>query len=125
MNKLFTPYFTIKGRFDPDEITAQLGLEPIWVRRIGDPGPPDALGPRLAAEWCWQPVADDSDHVGDQLAYMAGLLSEKRDKVAPLSRDFRGTFHVYHEQGCGSWFLSRTTLRLIADLQVDIECEHV
>lgn len=127
MNKPLRPYFEISGQFDPDEITLQLGMNPSWVERIGDPGPPDALGPRLGAVWAWQPQDDDSDSVGDQLAFMAGVLSLKRDHVASLSKDFRGKVHVYYQQGVGraSWFLSSHTLRLIANLQVDVECEQV
>ena len=127
MNKSFHPYFTISGQFDPDDITPQLEIEPRWIQRIGDPGPPDALGPRLGAVWGWQPQDDDSEDVGDQLAFLAGALSQKRDKVASLSRDFGGTFHVYYRQdvGHGTWFLSSDSLRLIADLQVNIECEQV
>ena len=127
MNKSFHPYFTISGQFDPDDITLQLEIEPSWVQRIGDPGPPGALGPRPGAVWGWQPQDDDSDDMGDQLAFMASALSLKRDKVASLSRDFHGTFHAYHRQdvGRGNWFLSSALLRLIADLQVNIECEQV
>jgi hypothetical protein len=127
MNKSFHPYFTISGQFDPDDITLQLEIEPSWIQRIGDPGPPDALGPRLGAVWGWQPQDDDSDDVDDQLAFMAGALSLKRDKVASLSRSFDGTFHVYSWQdvGRGNWFLSSDLLRLIADLQVNIECKQV
>lgn len=127
MNKSFHPYFTISGQFDPDDITLQLEIEPSWVQRIGDPGPPGALGPRLGAVWGWQPQDDDSNDIGDQLAFLAGALSLKRDKVASLSRDFDGTFHVHHRQDVGrsNWFLSSDTLRLIAELQVDIECEQV
>jgi hypothetical protein len=127
MNKVFHPYFTISGEFDPDDITLQLEIQPSWVQRIGDPGPPDALGPRRGAVWGWQPQDDDSHDVGDQLAFMAGALSLKHGKVASLSRDFHRTFHIYHRQseGRGNWFLSANTLRLIADLQVDIECEQV
>lgn len=127
MNDPLHPYFALSGQFDPDDITLQLEMEPTWVERIGDPGPPDALGPRLGAVWAWQPQDDDSDSVGDQLAFMAGALSSKRDKVASLSRAFNGELHVYYQQGAGraSWFLSSNTLRLIADLQVDVECEQV
>jgi hypothetical protein len=116
----------ISGQFDPDDITRQLEIQPTWVERIGDPGPPDAVGPRLGAVWAWQPQDDDSDHVGDQLAYMAGMLWLKRDKVASLSRDFDGTLHVYHLQDTGrGWFLSSDCLQKIADLRVDIECEQL
>jgi hypothetical protein len=127
MNQSFHPYFMISGEFDPDDITRQLEMEPSWVARIGDPGPDGALGPRSGAVWGWQPKDDDSDDVGDQLAFMAGALSLNRDKVSSLSRDFDGKFHVYYQQGVGraNWFLSADTLRRIADLQVDIECEQV
>lgn len=127
MSKSFHPYFTISGQFDPNDITLQLEIKPSWVQRIGDSGPPDALGPRRGAVWAWQSENDDSDDVGDQLAFMAGALSLKRDIVASLSRDFQGTFHIYHRQGegHGNWFLSANMLRQIADLEVDIECEQV
>ena len=110
---LVSPLFHVSGQFDPDDITLQLEIEPSWILRIGDPGPPDALGPRLGAVWGWQPQDDDSDDVGDQLAFMAGALSLKRDKVASLSRDFQGTLHVYcgHDVKRGSWFLSSDLLR--------------
>jgi hypothetical protein len=127
MNQPLHPYFALRGPFDPDDITLQLEMQPTWVERIGDPGPPDASGPRLGAVWAWQPQDDDSDSVGDQLAFMAGALSLKRDKVISLSRSFNGKLHVHHQQGAGlaSWFLSSNTLRLLADLQVDVECEQV
>ena len=127
MHKSFHPYFTISGEFDPDDITLQLEIEPSWILRIGDPGPPGALGPRLGAVWGWQPQDDDSDDVADQLAFMAGTLSLKRHKVASLARDFAGTFHIYDQSDRErrNWFLSSDLLRLIADLQVDIECERV
>ena len=32
-------YFSIKGDFEPDEITARLGLQPYKTRRIGDERP--------------------------------------------------------------------------------------
>jgi len=125
MSQVLHPYFRLSGKFYPDEITRLLEIQPSWVKRIGDPGPPDALGPRRGAEWCWQPEDDDSDHIGDQLAYLAGSLSLKREKVAELSDKFGGSFHVYNEDyGTNrDWFLSARTLRLIADLHVDIECK--
>jgi hypothetical protein len=127
MSQVLHPYFGLSGEFDPDEITRLLEIQPSWVKRIGDPGPPDAIGPRLGAEWCWQPEDDDSDHVGDQLAYLAGALSLKRERVAELSTKFFGTFHVYNQDygADRDWFLSAQTLRLIADLHVDIECENI
>jgi hypothetical protein len=127
MSQVLHPYFFLRGKFDPDEITRLLEIQPSWVQRIGDPGPPDALGPRLGAEWCWQPEDDDSDHVGDQLAYLACALSLKRGRVAELSKKFFGTFHVYDQvyETNRDWFLSAETLRLIADLHVDIECENI
>src|SRR5437868_6664753 len=97
MNEFLHPYFSLSGNFDPDEITRLLQIQPTSVKRIGDPGPPDALGPRLEAEWSWQPDDDDSDDVGDQLAYLAGALSLKRDRVAEQSKKFFGTFHVYNQ----------------------------
>jgi hypothetical protein len=56
---------------------------------------------------------------------LAGSLSLKREKVAELSDKFGGSFHVYNEDyGTNrDWFLSARTLRLIADLHVDIECK--
>jgi hypothetical protein len=126
VTKVSNPYFLISGQFDPDDITRDLGIEPSWVERIGDPGPSDALGPRLGAVWVWQPQDDDSDDMGDQLAYLAGALSLKRERVAALSKDFGGTLHVAHlEDRRSSWFLSADTLRLIADLHVNIEYEQV
>ena len=127
MSQVFHPYFCLSGKLDPDEITRLLEIQPSWVKRIGDPGPPDALGPRLGAEWCWQPEDDDSDDIGDQLAYLAGALALKRERVAELSKKFSGTFHVYNEVyvTIRDWFLSAETLRLIADLHVDIECENI
>lgn len=125
MNQPLHPYFTLSGQFDPDDITLQLEMEPSWIERIGDPGPAGALGPRLGAVWAWQPQDDDSDDVGDQLAFMAGALSLKRDKVASLSGDFNGKLHVYYQQGRPSWFLSSDTLRLIADLGVNVEYVEV
>ena len=125
MNQPLHPYFALSGQFDPDDITLQLEMEPSWVERIGDPGPPDALGPRLGAVWAWQPQQDDSDNVGDQLAFMAGALSLKCDKVASLSRDFNGKLRVSYQQGRASWFLSSNVLRLIANLQVNVECVEV
>jgi hypothetical protein len=126
MNQSFHPYFKISGQFDPDDITLQLEIEPSWIERIGDPGPPGSAGPRLGAVWVWQPQDDDSDDVGDQLAFLAGALSLKRDKVAALAETFNGTLHVYHSQNLarGGWFLSSNSLRMIADLKVDIECEQ-
>jgi hypothetical protein len=123
MSQALHPYFRLSGEFDPDEITRLLEIQPSWVKRIGDPGPPDALGPRLGAEWCWQPQDDDSDDIGDQLAYLAGAFSLKRERVAELSKKFFGTFHL-----CGinwDWFLSAETVRIIAALHVDIQCENV
>jgi hypothetical protein len=117
------PFFTLTGQFEPDEITGLLGIQPSWVKRIGDPGPIDALGPRLGAEWAWQPVDDDSDDVGDQLAFLAGALSLKRDQVAEVSKKFCGTFHVFDINR--DWFVSAETLRLIADFQIDIQCRNI
>lgn len=127
MSQVLHPYFCLSGEFDPDEITRLLEIQPSWVKRIGDPGPPDALGPRLGAEWCWQPEDDDSYDTGDQLAYLAGELSLKRERVAELSQKFFGTFHVYNlvYETKRDWFLSADLLRLIADLHVDIECESI
>jgi hypothetical protein len=127
MSQVLHPYFRLIGKFDPDEITRLLEIQPTWVTRIGDPGPPDAIGPMRGAEWCWQPEDDDSDHVGDQLAYMAGELLSKQERVADLSKKFSGTFHIYN-QDYGTqrnWLLSAQLLRLIADLHVDIQCENI
>jgi hypothetical protein len=127
MNRVFHPYFSLRGHFDPDEITRLLETQPSSVKRIGDPGPPDAFGPRLGAEWTWQPEDDDSDDVGDHIAYLAGALSSKRERVAELSKKFFGTFHVYNQvdRANRNWFLSAEALRLIADLHVAIGCENV
>ena len=124
MSQVLHPYFSLLGAFDPDEITSFLEREPSLVRRIGDPGPAGATSPRLGAEWIWQPQNDDSDHVEDQLAFLAGALSLKKKEVADLSQTFWGTFHVY-TQTEHTWFLSSDTLRLVADLGVHVECEHV
>jgi len=124
------PYFRLQGDFDPDEITRLLEMEPSCVERIGDPDPRGTSHPRLGAEWTWQPEDDDSDDVGDQLSYLAGSLSVKREKVAELSKKFFGTLHVYNQVDNQldtvnrNWFLSSQTLRLIADLHVDIECNN-
>jgi hypothetical protein len=58
---------------------------------------------------------------------LAGSLSLKRERVAELSDKFGGTFHVYNmDYGTNrDWFLSAQTLRLIADLHVDIECHDI
>ena len=125
MTKDFHPYFQLSGQFDPDDITNRLAMEPSWTQKIGDPGPPDALAFRLGAVWAWQAQGDDSDDLGDRLAYMAGTLSLKREAVAALSRDFFGTLHVSCSPRSGreSWFLSADLLRRLADLQVAIEAE--
>ncbi|WP_114208142.1 DUF4279 domain-containing protein [Acidisarcina polymorpha] len=126
MTNMYRPYFSISGQFEPDDITRDLEIEPSWIERIGDPGRPNAMGPRSGAIWSWQPQDDDSDDVGDQLAYLAGALSLKRQKVAALSKNFGGTFHVFHLEGRPPrWFLSADTLRLIADLQVNIVCKQI
>ena len=127
MNQVLHPYFSLCGEFDPDEITRLLEIQPSWVARIGDPGPVGAICPRLGAEWSWQPEDDDSNDVGDQLAYLAGSLSLNREQVAELSKKFVGTFYVYAQvrEGKPNWFLSAGTLRLISDLHVNIECKDV
>lgn len=127
MSESLHPYFSLSGEFDPDEVSGTLEIQPSAISRIGDPGPPDAIGPRLGAEWFWQPKDDDSDHVGDQLAFLVGALSLKRDKVAELSKKFRGTFHVYNQiDGVKrDWFLSAEVIRKMADLQINIECENI
>ena len=127
MSQVLHPYFTFQGQFEPDDITRILEIQPSWVKRIGDPGPVDAVGPRLGAEWSWQPEDDDSDDVGDQLAFLAGALSLKRESVAELSKKFFGTLrvHVQVRETKRNWFLSAETLRLISDLHVDIECKDV
>jgi hypothetical protein len=121
------PYFRLFGDFDPDEITRLMEIRPSWENRIGDPGPSDAVRPRQGAEWAWQPEDGDSDHVGDQLAFLAGSLSSKREQVAKLSKKFWGTFHVYNvvDRIDRTWFTSPQVLRLIADLHVCIECENI
>ena len=125
MTKDSHPYFLLSGQFDPDDITNRLRMEPSWTQKIGDPGPPDALGPRLGAVWAWQAQDDDSDDLGDQLAYMAATLSMKRELVAELSRDFFGTLHVSctPRSGREGWFLSPDLIRLLVDLRVSIEAE--
>ncbi len=127
MRQKLRPHFCLSGQFDPNEITQRLEIQPSWVKEIGDPGPVDAIGPRLGAEWAWQPEDDDSDNVGDQFAYLAGSLSLKHEEVTELSKMFFGTFHVYNQvdKVNRNWFLSPQTLRLIADLQVNVECENV
>jgi hypothetical protein len=127
MSPALHPCFRLSGEFDPDEITRLLEIQPSWVKRIGDPGPPDGLRQIRGAEWCWQPEEDDSDDIGDQLAFLAGALSSKCEIVAELSKKFFGTFHVYNEVNVikRDWFLSAETLRLIVDLRVDIECENI
>ncbi len=125
MTKDFHPYFLLSGQFAPEDITNRLAMKPSWTQKIGDPGPPDALGTRLGAVWAWQPQGDDSDDLGDQLAYMAGTLSMRREEVAALSRKFYGTLHVSCSPRSrrGGWFLSTDLLRRLADLQVAIEAE--
>jgi hypothetical protein len=126
MSTLVRPYFSLSGEFDPDEISRLLDIRASRVQRIGDSGPPDALGPRLGAEWIWQPD-DDSDDVSDQLAYLAGALSMKYERVAELSRKFFGTFHVCNQVDGANrdWFLSAQTIKLIADLYVHIQCKNI
>jgi hypothetical protein len=127
VSQLWHPYFSLIGEFDPDEVTRRLEIEPSWVKRIGDPGPLGATGPRSGSEWAWRPEDDDSDDVGDQLAYLAGALTLKREEVGELSKMFFGTLHVYNEVKVAArdWFSSSDTLRLIADLHVHIECKTV
>ncbi len=127
MSQTLHPYFRLSGEFDPDEITRILEIEPSWVARIGDPGPPDAVGPRKGALWVWQPDTDDSNDIGDQLAFLAGSLSQKGESVAKLTKKFDGTFYVFNEVGeaRAEWFVSSRVIRLIADLRVDIQGENI
>jgi hypothetical protein len=122
-----TGYFSLSGTFNPDEITQQLGIEPSWVQRIGDPGPPGAMGPRKGAEWCLACADDDGGDVADQIISIIRRLSPKALTVAELVTKFEATIYLvaYLKGNYRGFFLSASVVRDLADLNVDVECEYI
>ena len=119
-------YFSLSGEFDPDEITQRLGIEPSWCHRIGDPGPPDAKGPRRGAEWCLACADDDFGDVGDQIISLVCKLERKSEIVSELSAKFWGTFYLvaYLDGNYPGFFLSSRFVRDLASLNVDLDCAY-
>jgi hypothetical protein len=120
-------YFRLSGDFDPDDISKQLGLSPTWVQRIGDPGPPDAIGPSKGAEWCLACVDDEYGDVSDQILVLVSQLSSKAAVVAELSTKFDGTFNLvaYLNGTYPGFFLMASIVRDLASLNVDLDCKYI
>jgi Domain of unknown function (DUF4279) len=120
-------YFSLSGNFDPDEITQQLGIEPSWAHRIGDPGPLNAVGPRLGAEWCLATDEDAYGDVADQIIFLLDRLKWSTEAVASLASKFTATFKLaaYLDSNYPSWFLSSEFVRQLAALNVDLDCKYI
>jgi len=122
-------HFCLSGEFDPDLITQQLGIQPSWVLRIGDPGPPGARGTRKGAEWCL--AADEewvaNGDVSDQIISLVTRLKRKSDTVTELCMKFDGTIKlVAHLNGnYPGFFLMASVIRDLANLNVDVDCNYV
>ena len=120
-------YFSLSGDFNPDEITRQLGIEPSWFQRIGDPGPPGALGSRKGAVWCLACDDDDFGDVGDQIISLVVRLMDKSEIVSDLSTRFFGTFNLvaYLNGNYPGFFLMARIVRDLASLNVDVDCRFI
>ena len=120
-------YFSLSGDFDPDDISKKLGLSPTWVQRIGDPGPPDAIGPRSGAEWCLACTDDEYGDIADQIIMLVTTLKSKAATVAELSPKFDGRFNLvaYLNGNYPGFFLMASIVRDLASLNVDLDCKYI
>jgi hypothetical protein len=119
-------YFSLRGDFEPDDISRQLGLNPTWSQRKGDIHPGSGR-PRLNDEWCLACADDDFGDVGDQIISLVVKLTPKATTVAELSTKFDGTMHLvaYLNGNYPGFFLTASILRDLASLNVDLNCEYI
>ena len=84
-NKCYT-YFRIAGQFDPDDITARLGLEPFKAHRIGDlrrDGTPfDWAG------WCFGRCEEYDFDTNNQLRKTIAPLLDKTAELRAIKQQY-------------------------------------
>jgi|ERR1035437_3182993 hypothetical protein len=118
--------FTLRGDFDPDEITKQLGIVPDWVARKGEYTVEGALGPIKASIWVLYCLRDAGCDVSDQIVSLLSKLSNKLALAGELSAKYDGTFNLVGCRGSGiDFWIEAANVRRLADLNIDIDCDYV
>jgi hypothetical protein len=119
-------YFSLRGDFEPDDISQQLGLNPTWSQRKGDIHPGSGR-PRLNDEWCVACAEDDFGDVADQISSLVTKLLPKAATVAELSTKFDGTMYLvaYLNGNYPGFFLHASIMRDLVSLNVDLDCEYI
>jgi hypothetical protein len=119
-------HFRLSGDFDPDEITARIGVQPSCVLRTGDIHP-DSGRPSGASYW-WLRCADDADgDVSDQIISLIVKLRGVSQAVSELSAKFDGTMELvaYLDGNYPGFFLMASLVKDLASLNVDLDCKYI
>jgi hypothetical protein len=121
------PHFVLSGDFDPEAITARLGIEPTWTLKAGSLNPETGL-PRKASYWV---LACGDEEAGcdlqDQVIYMLWQLNSCKSDVAALCREFKGDLNLFAclDSNIPGFWLDASTLRKLAELNVDVDCRYI
>jgi hypothetical protein len=121
------PHFVLSGEFDPDAITARLGIEPTATLMAGT----------LNAETCrpikasyWVLACGDEEagcDVQDQVVYMLSQLNSCKTEIAALCEEYRGDLNLFAclDGTIPGFWLDAPTLKKLAQLNVDVDCQYI
>jgi hypothetical protein len=107
---------------NPPSVTAELGIQPTKVIRVGDPGP---LGPAPIPVWMWQALKDDGSEKWNELeAGLQTVIDAFRSRKATLA-ELKQHWEVllfcgYFTDELGGPTLSPKLLRELGDLGIEL-----
>ena len=121
------PCFVLSGDFDPDAISARLGIEPTWTMKAGSTN--SETGLLIKANY-WVLACGDRDascDVQDQVVYMLSQLENCRAEVAVLCNQYQGDLNLFAcvDGNIPGFWLDANTLRKLAELNVDVDCQYI
>jgi hypothetical protein len=121
------PHFVLSGDFDPDAITARLGIEPTRSLKAGVMDPETGRS-RNTSYWVLGCGDQDAGcDMQDQVIYMLSQLDSCKAEVAALCDEYRGEFNLFAclDGNIPGFWLDAYTLRKLAQLNVDMDCRYI
>jgi hypothetical protein len=121
------PHFVLSGDFDPEAITATLGIEPTRSLKAG------VVDPETGRSWntsYWMLACGDQDagcDAQDQVIYMLSQLDSCKTEVAALCDKYQGELNLFAclDGNIPGFWLDASTLRKLAQLNVDMDCRYI
>jgi hypothetical protein len=117
-------YFSLHGEFDPDAITARVGIKPTEVWRKGDLHPRNRLERKLS-HWALRSRLSDNDSIESHISDVLLQLSMNEIEFIKLSTEIGGCMQLvgyFHDGYPGLNFSSELVLGLAKfNLSIDFD----